>query len=66
MNAEQLIDSIATSLKRRFKGNHMAHEVSQDILAIKDGYMSEEHAGAMIVDLIKTVTEETKNGEIVE
>lgn len=60
MNAEQLIDSIARNLERRFKNTRNARELAKDILAIKDGYMSEEHAGAMIVDLIKAVAEENK------
>jgi polyhydroxyalkanoate synthesis regulator phasin len=60
MNTEKLIDGIAKSIERRFPNNEMVKVVISDILAIKDGFMSEEEASAMIVDLIKTLSEEHK------
>lgn len=59
MNVDELVEAIADSVLRRFPNIEITKAVASDIREIKEGYMEESEAGAMVVDLIKTLTEDT-------
>lgn len=60
LKAEDIINCIAESVEKRFEGHPKAEEVTDDIRHSIDGFMNECEIGAMVVDLIKTLTEDQK------
>lgn len=54
MDGNKILDSIAKNVMIRFDSevDDVAEKIADDILHAKDGFMSEEEIGAMVVDLL--------------